>query len=727
MGNLDLEVSVMALPDPAVLGEMGEYFAAGYFEQPEAGAMARWSRATRRRLEWSTPSDYAGGALHPSGQLFPKSLGENQLVQPSYSYTWGCDWTALAERIAQATGAEAATLEAMQEILLAARPDHGTVHGPHIVGGAGYTHSIPNYGRVLREGLREHARRVEHGLSAAIAAGDAAGAEFHEGLQDVLAGIGVWHARLLSQLEQWPPGEGEHARNRDRLVRALAVVPFGPAGTFFEAILAYNLTYYLDGCDNLGRIDQELWPCYDRDARRGVVTRAEAAALLRALNDNVADNDGWSAAIGGTARDGRAGYNELTRICMEACVFRHRPNYQLRVRRDMPEAVWRTCLDAVATGCGNPALYNEAGYLDALRQADLGIAEEDLWLWNGGGCTETMVHGCSNVGSLDAGLNVPLVLDGTLRRELAREAGTFEDLLAAFQNDLRLAIAGVTEMVNRHQQAKAACRPQPMRSLLIDDCIDRGVEFNAGGARYNWSVVNVAGLANVVDSLAALREVVFQKHEKSPREMLAILESNFADHEPFRLRLARCPRFGNDNLAADELAETVARFIFEQFRRRRCWRGGRFLPSCIMFETYANAGRAVGATPDGRRAGEPLADSIGPCQGRDTHGPTAMLRSVARLPLHLATGTPVLNIRFGKRLFSDSQGREKVRDLIRTFFDLGGMQIQVNVVDQAVLRDAIAHPERHEDLIVRIGGYSTYFNRLSGELKQTILERTDHL
>jgi len=706
---------------------MGEYFAAGYFEQPEAGAMARWSRATRRRLEWSTPTDYAGGPLHPSGQLFGEGLGENRLLQPSYSYTWGCDWAAVTERIAQADGPAAATLGAMQEHLGQARPDHGTIHGPHIVGGAGYTHSIPNYGRVLREGFGEHARRVERCLSAARAAGDLARAEFYEGLQDVLAGIGRWHAKLVSQLEQWPADGGDGARNRDRLVRALSVVPFGPAGTFFEAIVAYNLTYYLDGCDNLGRIDQELWPYYENDVRQGAMTRAEAVALVRALHDNVADNVGWSAAIGGTARDGQAGYNELTRVCIEACVFRHRPSYELRVRRDMPEALWRACLDALATGCGNPALYNEEGYIDALRRADLGIAEGDLWLWNGGGCTETMIHGCSNVGSLDAGLNVPLVFDGTIHRELAREAVTFDDLRAALENDLRLAIAGVTEMVNRHQQVKAACRPQPMRSLLIDDCIDIGVEFNDGGARYNWSVVNVAGLANVVDSLAALREVVFEKHEKSPPEMLAILESNFAGHEPFRRRLGRCPRFGNDNPAADELAEGVARFIFEQFRRHRCWRGGRFLPSCLMFETYAHAGRGVGATPDGRMAGEPLADSIGPYQGRDTHGPTAMLRSVARIPLHLATGTPVLNIRLGKPLFATLEGREKIRHLIRTFFDLGGMQIQVTVVDQAVLRDAIAHPDRHEDLIVRIGGYSTYFNSLSGELKQTLLERTEHL
>ena len=155
------------------------------------------------------------------------------------------------------------------------------------------------------------------------------------------------------------------------------------------------------------------------------------------------------------------------------------------------------------------------------------------------------------------------------------------------------------------------------------------------------------------DSLAALKEVVFDKAEIAPREFLAILERDFAGEEAFRQRLTRCPRFGNDEPEVDKLAADVAKHVFREFRHRRPWRGGIFLPSCIMFETYGPAGQAVGATPDGRRAGDPLADSIGPYQGRDTNGPTAMLRSVARLPLHLAAGTPIVNVRFAAALFGE--------------------------------------------------------------------------
>jgi len=412
-------------------------------------------------------------------------------------------------------------------------------------------------------------------------------------------------------------------------------------------------------------------------------------------------------------------------LCLEAVRGKHRPSSELCVRRDMPDVVWDTALETLATGCGQPAFYNEHAYLNGLRRAGLGLVEEDLVLWNGGGCTETMIHGCSNVGSLDAGLHLPLVLEQTLHAYLA-EAPTFGALLARFMDDVGAVIGEIADGVSRLQQAKAALRPQPMRSLLIDDCIERGIEYNAGGARYNWSVVNVAGLSNVVDSLAAVREVVFERAEIGGAELLEILKRDFQGAEPFRQHLARCPRYGNDLPEVDDLAAEVAKHVFREFGRYRPWRGGRFLPSCIMFTTYAHEGKKVGATPDGRRAGAPLGDSIGPVAGRDRKGPTAMLCSVTRLPLYLALGTPVLNVRFSKSLFDSRQGRQSVRDLIESYFLLGGMQIQVSVVDQDVLRDAIAHPERHEDLIVRVGGFSAHFNTLSEELKRTVLERTEH-
>jgi len=391
----------------------------------------------------------------------------------------------------------------------------------------------------------------------------------------------------------------------------------------------------------------------------------------------------------------------------------------------MPDDCWEACIDTLATGCGLPALHNEEEFLRSLREAHLGVAERDLGLHNGGGCTETMIHGCSNVGSLDAGINLPLILVDTLKTHIA-EVETFDELVAAYKRDVAEVVAEIADAVSANQEAKARLRPQPMRTLLIDDCIDNGREFNAGGARYNWSVINVAGLANVIDSLAAVREVVFGTREKTGAELAEILARDFDGEETFCQRLAQCPRFGNDQPEADTIAAEVSEFVFREFLRYAPWRGGKFLGSCLMFTTYAAAGEPVGATPDGRRAGAPLADSGGAMQGRDRRGPTAMVKSVTKIPHCLAPGTLVVNCRLNREFFCTPAGRRRLRELVRTYFDLGGMQIQINVVDQEVLKDALAHPEKHEDLIVRVGGFSEYFNRLSDALRMTVLERTEH-
>jgi formate C-acetyltransferase len=604
---------------------------------------------------------------------------------------------------------------------------------PHTVGGRGYTHSVPNYGRVVREGLSEHAHRIAQNLALAQQRNDVERIEFYLGLQDVLAGIERWHQRILEFLRTSPPaplhnlverGEDKEAR-RKRLVAAYEQVPWKPARDFFEAMVAYNFTYYLDDCDNPGRVDLELFPYYERDLASGQITHDEAVDLIRCLWENTDANSGWSAGIGGTTPTGEPAYNDLTIACLEAAQKIRRPNLQLHVRRDMPQEVWDAALDTIATGCGLPALYNEEEYLRSLRDAHLGIREEDLGWHNGGGCTETMIHGRSNVGSLDAGINLPMILVQTFHEHLAT-AQSFDELVAAYKEDVARVVSEIADDVSADQEIKAKVRPQPMRSLLIDDCIDNGREYNAGGARYNWSVINVAGLANTIDSLAAVREVVFEKKEKTGAELLKILLNNYEGAEAFRRRLSQCPRFGNDNERADDIARDISDFVFREFLRYAPWRGGKFLASCLMFVTYAGAGEPVKATSDGRFAGEPLADSAGPYQGRDKNGPTAMLKSVATIPHYLAPGTLVVNARFTKDFFTTDDGRAKMQNLVRTYFDMGGMQLQINVIDQEVLKDAIAHPEKYEDLIIRIGGYSEYFNRLSPVLKQTVLERTEH-
>jgi formate C-acetyltransferase len=228
----------------------------------------------------------------------------------------------------------------------------------------------------------------------------------------------------------------------------------------------------------------------------------------------------------------------------------------------------------------------------------------------------------------------------------------------------------------------------------------------------------VAGLINVVDALLAVRTLVYERQAYSPVAFLSALDASDAG---FQSQLRSCPCFGVDDDAADQLAADFTAAVFTAFDQRIPFGGGSFLPSSIQFSTYADAGKGIPATPDGRQADAPLADSIGAIHGKDRHGPTALLNSVARLPQSLALGTPVLNLRLQK-----SALQQTLRPLIEAYFAQGGLQVQVSYFSRADLIDALAHPEKHEHLIVRIGGYAEYFNRLSPELKQNVLARTEH-
>jgi pyruvate-formate lyase len=695
----------------------GEYIAAGYSELPEGSPLARISRGLRRHFELSPLPDWDGQPLYPAGGVQPP--GAPPVVRFHYTSGLVVDVPAIESK-PWATSSQSVVLASVQEILRDRYINGSAITMEYGLGGMGFTHGIINYGRILRDGLCGYSRRISDIDDGA----DASSADFRSAMTDVVEGLQAFVQRCVELVRSKAETCPELATAGERLAGALQQAPLHPAKSFYQAMVATNLMWYVDGCDSLGRFDQDLGQYLDADLAAGRISRDEALELVRALWRSVNECNGWNVAIGGTDRQGRSACNALTEICLEAAVGSRRPNLALRVSRDMPYRVFDLALDSIASGCGLPALYNEEGYLEEVRTA-FGCRDGDEHDFAFGGCTETMIHGCSNVGSIDGGISLLTVLDGSIRAHLptAESFGQFFDL---FMDDVRATVGRALDCVNRDQQFKAFAQPQPVRTLFTDDCLDRRVEYNAGGARYNGSVFNLGGLANVADSLAAIRDLVYGG-AIGAGELIEALDCNFAGHEMLRASISRCPKFGNDDERVDELAARVASEAFGAVRSHTLWRGGRgFMPACIMFMVYGWAGEAVGATPDGRPAREPVADSVGPVQGRDASGPTAMLSSVAKLPLSQAIGTPVLNIRLARAIFSTPEGRERVKALIRGFFSLGGMQVQVSVVDSAVLLDAMDHPERHNDLIVRIGGFSEYFNSLSPDLKLSVLQRTEH-
>jgi len=644
--------------------DRGEYYGAGYFEEPHKSPFERFSRALRRYFENYRLPEYKGEPLYPCGGKW-----RTPLVNPDFSFTVAVDWRRLAEQsqeVREALGNEFS--------LYVSR-----VPSVHTVGGNMYTHSYPNFKRIVYEGLDSYEERIKK----------IADNEVREGLLDLMIGIRCFHSRILQKLKDEGADESE-------LYKALLTVPFRPAKTLYEALVCWNFVYYLDGCDDIGRMDAHLIPLYKGE---------DMTEVFRCFFKNVDLNNGWSGTLG-------PDYNPLTVQCLRACKGIRRPSLELRVKPDMPKEVWDAAVDAIHAGGGSPSLYNEVGYQSALKRLFPEIPAEDRINCAGGGCTETMLAGMSNVGSLDAGINTAYIFYNVMRRSLAMSAD-FEEFYRAFIDEYSCQARNVMDSISESQRIRARFKPQPMRTLLIDDCIDRGRDFNNGGARYYWSVVNLAGMINVIDSMLAIKRLVFDTKKMTAEDLLQALDLGE------RIGRSKASHHGVDSDEANGMAARLSGDLCAVFEEKTPYMGGKFLPSSIQFTTYINAGKGVGATPDGRLAGEPLCDSIGAINGNDVKGVTALLNSAAALCQSKMAGTPVLNLKLNADLLDAN-----LPALVNGYFEQGGMQLQITCVSKEELLDAEKHPEKYPNLIVRIGGYSEYFSRLSPEHRRSVIERT---
>jgi len=316
----------------------------------------------------------------------------------------------------------------------------------------------------------------------------------------------------------------------------------------------------------------------------------------------------------------------------------------------------------------------------------------------------------------------------TIGMETGDPAGltTFEELVAAYRQQLEHFVDIKVRANNVIERLYASYMPAPFLSLLIDDCIATGKDYHDGGPRYNTTYIQGVGLGSLSDAATAVKYHVFDEKDLDMEELLGALRADFADHERLRqMLLNRTPKYGNDDDYADQVMVTIFDAFFDAVDGRPNTRRGTYRINLLPTTVHVYFGSVVGATPDGRRAWQPLSEGVSPVQGADRRGPTAVLKSVAKMD-HARTGGTLLNQKFTPELLAGDTGLDKFVQLIRTYFNLDGHHVQFNVVDAATLRAAQENPEQYRDLIVRVAGYSDYFCDLTEALQDEIIARTAH-
>ncbi len=569
------------------------------------------------------------------------------------------------------------------------------------------------------------------------------------------------YAEKLSQMAQ-------EERNPDRkaeleqMAHVCRQVPAHAPETFHEALQYYWFLHVgviteLNPWDafNPGRFDQNLYPFYKQDIEAGRLTKEEAKELLGCFwikfhNHPAPPKVGVTAKesntyvdfclinLGGVTPDNRDGVNELTWLVLDVIEEMRllQPSSMIQVSRKNPDRLIKRTLKILATGFGQPSIFNT----DAIFQEMIGQGKSvaDARLAGASGCVEAGVFG-REAYLLTGYFNLPKILEITLNNGLdprtceriGLETGdpkgfkNFQQLFDAYKKqvahfvDIKIRGNNVIEKIN------ATFMPVPLLSLVTEDCIANGKDYNQGGARYNTSYIQGVGMGSITDSLCALKTLVFEQESVTMAQMLEALEYDFEGFDIVRHQVLASPKYGNDDDAADTILKQVFELYHDSVTGRPNTRGGVHRINLLPTTCHVYFGEVTGALPDGRKKGVPLSEGISPVQGADTCGPTAVLKSAAKLD-HLRTGGTLLNQKFLPDLMKEEKALTAIVHLIRSYFKMDGHHVQFNVVDKATLIDAKKHPENYRDLIVRVAGYSDYFVDLTEALQDEIIERTAH-
>ena len=623
--------------------------------------------------------------------------------------------------------------------------------------------------KIYRRGMMDFKREICAAIAALDFVGDAEAYEKREQLTamdiacDAVILFAERHAKLAAEMAA---READPARKAEleKIADVCRHVPAQAPRDFHEALQAYWFCHLaviteLNGWDSFspGHLDQHLIPFYRQGLADGTLTPEHARELLETFfvkfnNHTAPPKVGVTAAESGTYTDfaninlagllpdGRDGSNEVTHLLLDIIDELHllQPSSNLQLSRKTPDAVLKHALRVIRNGYGFPSIFNADAVIE--EQVRQGKTLEDAREGGCSGCVETGAFG-KEAYILTGYFNLVKILElalhdgvdprtgkqlGPQHRRRRRAWTTFDDVFAAFrrqlQHFLEIKIAG-NQVI---EQMYARLMPAPFLSVITDDCIRKGQDYNAGGARYNHTFIQFVGIGSLTDSLAAIRQVVFDEGELSLEELVAALDADFAGREPLRQKLLhRTHKYGNDDEYADELMVRAFDAVVEEVDGRPNTKGGCYQVEMLPTTCHVYFGSVTGATPDGRNAGLALSEGISPVQGADRRGPTAVIKSAAKMD-HLKTGGTLLNMKVTPALLQDETGIDRLTQLVRSYFKLDGHHVQFNVVTAATLRQAQAQPEAHRDLIVRVAGYSDYFCDLSRELQEEIIARTEH-
>lgn len=606
-------------------------------------------------------------------------------------------------------------------------------------------HTTIDYQLLLTEGLSGVIARIDERLSRVRSdeADAAAQTDFLRALRVVAEGYIDLCRRYgaLAEAQAAACTDAVRAEELQQIAVHCRRVVAEPARNFREACQSLWFGFLFQP-DAPGRVDYLLWPFFQGDLAQGALTREAAKELLGELWIKYFSYLGASQPVGamhhltlgGVTPDGADASSALTDLCLEVThdLQLHRPQVGLRWHADMPAERLRAAVRTWRSGTGSPDLCNDMVLVPALTA--VGVAVEDARDFSLSGCQEVIVSGKAQMGSVEGFINVAktvrmaLGLEPELFTPPQPAPETFDAFWEVVADAMARVVAGAHTASHLRDEA-AAADPALCASLLVHDCIERAKGYSQGGARYNFCNWNAVGMANTADALLAIKRLVYDERQLTLAELRAALQADWQGYEALQQRMLQAiPKFGNDEDEVDALAARIITHLDACLKRHTPYRGGSYILGTLAGaeNMHMEFGRVTGATPDGRRQGERLADSIGAAQGRDRQGITALLNSVAKLPHGVLPTATTLNLKLDPGLIATEEGVALVADLIRAHFRAGGQHCQVNLATREQLLAARAHPELHQNLMVRVAGYSAPFVALYTELQDEIIARTAH-